>query len=139
MALQKSIQQDNGIIANYHRISSILYEYNTTLITIKSYISEAIRNIEQEEQECMNNYGNYANRAGYYSDLSFERELTPEEQEDYSFCQASYNRAMELLCSIKNRTVNEETYKFENQTILNWDDAYDALKTLPLFEDAIDC
>lgn len=49
MALKKEIELENGIILNYHRITSInKVTNNITVIEVSSYINEAQRQKEQE-------------------------------------------------------------------------------------------
>lgn len=53
MALKKQIELENGIILNYHRITTInKVTNNVTLIEVSSYISEEKR---LEEQEALKN------------------------------------------------------------------------------------
>ena len=53
MALKKSIELDNGIITNYHRIVSVNNITNiTTIIEVASYISEEKR---EEEKQAIEN------------------------------------------------------------------------------------
>lgn len=49
MALKKEIELDNGIVLNYHRITSInKVTNNTTVIEISSYINEEKRKEEAD-------------------------------------------------------------------------------------------
>jgi hypothetical protein len=49
MALKKEIELENGVILNYHRITSInKVTNNTTVIEVSSYINEEQREKEQE-------------------------------------------------------------------------------------------
>lgn len=69
MALQKEIELDNGIILNYHRITSLNKLTNiSNNIEVNSYISESQRQKEKEYQEVQRKSIN-------------EEELTSEEQE----------------------------------------------------------
>lgn len=48
MALKKQIELNNGIVLNYHRITTInKVTNNTTIIEVSSYINEAQRQKEQ--------------------------------------------------------------------------------------------
>ena len=52
MALQKEIELDNGVIINYHRITSLNNITNVnTLLEVSSYINENQRNKEKRYQE----------------------------------------------------------------------------------------
>lgn len=52
MALKKEIELENGIVLNYHRITSInKVTNNVTIIEVSSYISERQRQKEQETIE----------------------------------------------------------------------------------------
>lgn len=52
MALKKEIELENGVILNYHRISSInKVTNNITVIEVASYINEIQRQKEQEALE----------------------------------------------------------------------------------------
>lgn len=53
MALKKKIELENGIVVNYHRITTInKITNNTTVIEVSSYISEEKR---QDEAEALQN------------------------------------------------------------------------------------
>lgn len=55
MALSKSIELDNGIVVNYHRIVSINKITNhSTIIEIASYVSEGKRKEEAEYYKSTN-------------------------------------------------------------------------------------
>lgn len=69
MALQKEIELENGIVLNYHRITSLNKITNiSNNIEVNSYISESQREKEKAYQEIQRKSAN-------------EEELTQEEQE----------------------------------------------------------
>ena len=52
MAIEKSVELDNGIVLNYHRITSFNKITNIrNTIEVSSYVNEAQRNKEKEYQE----------------------------------------------------------------------------------------
>lgn len=112
MALKKEIELENGVILNYHRITSLNKITNiSNNVEVSSYTNEAQRDKEREYQELQKRNAN-------------GEELTDEEQEalntginvfiDTTFIQLPYN---------------------ENQTI---EEAYEYLKTTDKFKDAKD-
>lgn len=60
MALNKKIEQENGVITNYHRIVSIREVVNQeTIIEVASYTSEEKREEEQQALEISKKGGEY--------------------------------------------------------------------------------
>lgn len=112
MALQKQIELDNGVILNYHRITSLNKVTNiSNTIEVNSYISK----IQREKEKV-------------YQDLqkksTSEEELTSEEQEELE-------KGINVLVEAEYITVPYD----EKMTI---ETAYDYLKTADKFEDAED-
>ena len=69
MALQKQIELDNGVVLNYHRITSLTKITNlNNIIEVSSYKSKYQRDKEQKYQLAQKKYSN-------------NEELTTEEQE----------------------------------------------------------
>lgn len=112
MALQKQIELDNGVILNYHRITSFNKITNlNNIIEVSSYTSKSQRDKEQKYQLAQKKYAN-------------NEELTTEEQEllekginvfiDTDYISIPYN---------------------ENMTI---ESAYEYLKTTDKYKDAED-
>lgn len=112
MALQKQIELENGVILNYHRITSLNKITNiVNTIEVSSYTNETQRNKEQQYQLVQRKSAN-------------NEELTEEEQE--------------LLNNGINVFINTDyidTAYNENMTIEN---AYEYLKTLEKYKDAED-
>ena len=112
MALEKEIKQKNGIILNYHRISSINKITNiTNQVEINSYIN-------QEEREKEKRYQELQKRSVNNEELSEKEEQELQEGIDVmvraEYVQIPYN---------------------ETQTI---QDVYDFLKTTEKYKDAKD-
>ena len=112
MALQKEIEMENGIVLNYHRITSLnkITNQNNT-IEVNSYIHEVQREKEKEYQDIQKK-----NAEG--------KELTPEEKK---LLKIGINVLVEADFITKEYN--------ETETIEN---AYDYLKTLDKYKDAED-
>lgn len=110
MALQKEIEMKNGIILNYHRITSLNKITNkNNIIEVNSYINEVQREKEKEYQDAQKK-----NAEG--------KELTVEEQE---ILDKGINVLVEADFIIKEYN--------ETETI---EDTYEYLKTLDKYKDA---
>lgn len=94
MALQKKIELENGVILNYHRITSLNKITNiNNIIEVSSYISKSQRDKEQQYQLVQKKSAN-------------NEELTIEEQEllekginvliDTNYIAISYNETMTI-------------------------------------------
>lgn len=112
MALQKEIEMENGVILNYHRITSLnkITNQNNT-IEVNSYINETQREKEREYQDIQ--------RKSAKGEI-----LTQEEQE-------ILNKGINVL--VETDFINKEY----NETEII-EDAYEYLKTLDKFKDAED-
>lgn len=112
MALIKEIELDNGIILNYHRITSLNKITNmSNMIEISSYTSESQRQKEKKYQDLQKKSAN-------------EEEFTDEEKE--------------ALDKGINVYVNAQYVTTPYDESLTIEDAYDYLKTLNEFKDARD-
>ena len=112
MALQKEIELDNGIILNYHRITSLNKLTNiSNNIEVNSYISESQREKEKVYQNAQRKNAN-------------EEELTPEEQE--------------ILEKGINVLVQADFISIPYDEKMTIEDAYEYLKTTEKYKDAID-
>lgn len=110
MALQKEIELENGVILNYHRITSINKITNiSNNIEINSYTNESQRLKEKAYQELQ---------------MKDKEELTKEEQ-------SQLEQGIDVFIYTKyiNLPYNE------NMTI---EDAYEYLKTLDKFSNSVD-
>lgn len=109
MALQKEINLENGVILNYHRISSLNKITNiVNNIEVSSYTNEAQREKEREYQEAQIK--------------SNQEELTEEEQ-------ALLDRGINVYIESDYIQIPYD----ENMTI---EDAYDYLKTLDRYKNS---
>jgi len=112
MALQKEIELDNGVILNYHRITSLNKITNVlNNIEVNSYINESQRQKEKQYQEVQIKNAN-------------EEELTTEEQE--------------LLENGINVLVQADFINIPYDANMTIEDAYEYLKTTEKYKDAID-
>lgn len=112
MALQKEIELDNGIILNYHRITSLSKLTNiSNNIEVSSYINENQREKEKVYQELQKKNAN-------------EEELTQEERE-------LLEKGINVLVQADFISIPYD----ENMTI---ESAYEYLKTTEKYKDAID-
>lgn len=112
MALQKEIEQANGIILNYHRIVSLNKVTNMlNTIEVNSYISASQREKERLYQELQKKDAN-------------AEELTEEEQQELG-------KGINVLVQADYINVNYD----EDMTI---EQAYDYLKTLDKYKEAQD-
>lgn len=112
MALQKQIELENGVILNYHRITSLNKVTNiSNTIEVNSYISK----IQREKEKV---YQNLQKKS------ASEKELTLEEQEELE-------KGINVLVEAEYITIPYD----EKMTI---ETAYDYLKTAGKFEDAED-
>ena len=112
MALQKEIELENGVTLNYHRITSLNKITNiSNNIEISSYTNEKQRLKEKSYQDLQKRQAN-------------GEELTEEEQ-------LQLNKGIDVY--IETEYINLP-YN-ENMTI---EDAYEYLKTLDKYKDAID-
>lgn len=110
MALKKEIELENGIILNYHRITSLNKITNSAnVIEVNSYISESQREKEKRYQELQRK-----NASG--------EELTLEEQEEL-------NNGINVLVEADYININYD----ENMTI---EEAYEYLKTTEKYKNA---
>lgn len=108
MALLKEIEQDNGIVLNYHRITSINNITNfITTFEISSYVNE---NKRLEEKK--------------YQELQMKENRTQEEEN-------------ELEKGI-NVYIDTDYIQIPYDKDVNIDNAYDYLKTLDKFKNAKD-
>ena len=127
MALEKEIELENGIILNYHRITSlnkITNELNN--IEINSYINENQRNKEKE-----------------YQNLQKENMQLQEDLNKENLSEENREKLLE-----KNNKMNEELEKGINVLIesefiqipydedMTIEDAYDFLKTLEKYKNS---
>lgn len=112
MALQKEIEQENGIILNYHRIVSLSKITNiANTIEVNSYISTSQREKEMRYQELQKKNSN-------------EEELTEEERKEL-------NKGINVLVQAEYiNTTYDETMTIEQ--------AYDYLKTLDKYKESKD-
>ncbi len=85
MALKKEIELDNGIILNYHRITSInKITNNCNIVEISSYTSEKQRNKEieyyksEDENKTMDIFIDTT-----YVDMEYNEDITIEEIYEY--------------------------------------------------------
>ena len=94
MALQKEIELENGVVINYHRITSLTKVTNlNNIIEVSSYISKSQRDKEQQYQLVQKKSAN-------------NEELTIEEQEllekginvfiETEYIDISYNESMNI-------------------------------------------
>lgn len=112
MAIQKEIELENGIILNYHRITSFNKITNiSNNIEISSYISETQRNKENAYQKAQIKNAN-------------QEELTVEEQE--------------LLNNGINVLVEADFVQIPYNADMTIKDAYEYLKTTEKYENAED-
>lgn len=110
MALQKEIELENGIILNYHRITSLNKITNmSNTIEVNSYISESQRDKEKRYQELQKKSAS-------------GEELTPEEQEEL-------NKGINVLVEADYVTTDYDP----NMTI---ETAYEYLKTTEKYKNA---
>ena len=110
MALKKEIELENGIVLNYHRITSLNKITNiSNNIEVNSYISESQREKEKRYQELQKK-----NASG--------EELTPEEQEEL-------NNGINVLVEADYISIPYD----ENMTI---ESAYEYLKTTEKYKNA---
>lgn len=111
MALQKEIELENGIILNYHRITSLNKITNiSNNIEVNSYISESQREKEKRYQQLQKK-------------LASGEELTQEEQEEL-------NKGINVLVEADyiNIPYNEE---------MTIQDAYEYLKTTEKYKNGM--
>ena len=111
MALQKEIELENGIILNYHRITSLNKITNiSNNIEVNSYISESQREKEKRYQQLQKKSAS-------------GEELTQEEQEEL-------NKGINVLVEADyiNIPYNEE---------MTIQDAYEYLKTTEKYKDGM--
>lgn len=112
MALQKEIELDNGIVLNYHRITSLSKITNVlNNIEVNSYISESQRKKEKQYQEIQIKNAN-------------EEELTTEEQE--------------LLEKGINVLVEADFINIPYDEEMTIESAYEYLKTTEKYKDSED-
>ena len=112
MAILKEIEKENGIILNYHRITSLNKITNqNNIIEINSYINENQREKEMKYQNLQRKSAN-------------EEELTQEEQ-------TQLEKGINVLVDAEYIQIPYD----ENMTI---QDAYDYLKTTKKYKDAED-
>lgn len=112
MALQKEIELDNGVVVNYHRVTSLNKITNiSNNIEISSYTNEKQRLKEKKYQELQKKSINGS-------------ELTEDEQ-------IELNKGIDVFIQTEYLNVDYD----ENMTI---EDAYEYLKTLDKYKDAID-
>lgn len=110
MALQKEIEQDNGIILNYHRIVALNKITNIlNAIEVNSYINEEQRAKEQRYQELQRKNAS-------------DEELTEEEREELQ-------KGINVL-------VEADYISTEYDADMTIDQAYKYLKTLDKYKDA---
>lgn len=112
MALQKEIELENGIVLNYHRITTLNKVTNMhNLIEVNSYISESQRDKEYKYQQLQIKSAN-------------EEEMTEEEQNEL-------NIGINVL-------VESDYIQIPYNEKMNIEDAYDHLKTTEKYKDAKD-
>lgn len=112
MALQIEIELDNGVSLNYHRVTSLNKITNiSNTIEISSYTNKEQREKEKVYQELQKKSAN-------------SEELTPEEEQ-------------QLEQGI-NVYINTEYVEIPYDQIMTIEGAYEYLKTLDKFKDAID-
>lgn len=77
MALNKKIEQENGVTTNYHRIVSIREVVNQeTIIEVASYTSEEKRTEEQQALEISRKGGEYPQTDIYISTDNIVKEYS---------------------------------------------------------------
>lgn len=112
MALQKEIELDNGVVVNYHRVTSLNKITNiSNNIEISSYTNEKQRLKEKKYQELQKKSINGS-------------ELTEDEQ-------IELNKGIDVFIQTEYLNVDYD----ENMTI---EDAYEYLKTLDKYKNSID-
>ncbi len=112
MALQKQIEQRNGIILNYHRIAVINKITNmVNVIEINSYINKEQREKEKEYQLLQKKSASGG-------------ELTPEEQ-------SQLEKGIDVL-------VRADYVEMEYDENTNIKNAYEYLKTTEKYKDSVD-
>lgn len=135
MAINKTIEFDNGVIATYHKISIINNRRNPLSVTIDSYSSEKYRNIEKRYYDIMDNF----------DALIAEKEAILEKEE---LIEEEKNRLNEIEDTINwyiNQNISSYIVKsFELSINIPIESAvfsaiYDEIKKLDMFIGASDC
>ena len=112
MALQKEVELDNGVIVNYHRITSLNKITNiSNTIEVSSYTNENQREKKKKYQELQKKQAN-------------EGELTKEEQ-------SQLNQGINIF-------IHTEYINLPYDEAMTIENAYDFLKSLDKYAEAID-
>ena len=127
MALQKEIELDNGVVLNYHRITSLNKITNiSNTIEVNSYISEKQREKEQQYQELQKQMQQLQEEKKQ-ENLTEEQNETLSEQEHE--LQEELNKGINVL-------VEADFIQIPYNANMTIDDAYDYLKTTDKYKNA---
>ena len=127
MALLKKIEKENGVILNYHRITSLNKITNiNNIIEVNSYTSENQREKEQEYQDLQKQF---ASMEQEYENTIF----TEQEQEEF------LNRYNELKSELEkgiNVYIDADYIEVPYDEEMTIEDAYDYLKMTDKYKNA---
>lgn len=129
MALVKEIEKENGVVLNYHRITSLNKITNqNNIIEVNSYINEKQREKEKEYQELQKEY------AKVIEELE-NPDLTEEEREELELKEQKLQEELEKGINV---LIDADYISTDYNAEMTIEVAYKYLKTTEKYKDAKD-